>query len=665
MTAKDLPLAFANAASSGAFEPALWNPPLDFHEVEGSFPLEPSSGSSSASLSLETMAWVNEDSAGKPLAAISSTAMAAVSLVGLRRTSRDVDGLEVSRFLRRGVVVRNRYRIEQLLSIDGLTTAYLARDLDIGASRAIRVLHGSLAAHPEAAECFLHQARAVSRVQNPHVEAVSDYGCLDNGLPYMATEYVRDEDLDSLLDGEGPLPWWRVRLIALQLCEALGAAHRNGVVHRDVNLRNCYRQDGGRLGDFIKMVGFGMAGVVEAAHPRTNRWWSGSRFWSRDHRLPIVASLDYMAPELARCEHVDHRADIYSLGVTLFALLTGRLPFESDDAETLIRQHLVAPAPRPSDFAPHLSPRIDHVILRALAKNATDRYRSMAEFAEAIERLDEPHPSSSFGTFGLAAANPFPDLVEPRSSRKAQSDRLWWVVPSGIFAGTATFLLLASLVPFPLATPQAASAEGMDPQRDPETASMGVWKTLASPRPHQADDVAVRALAADLLVDDAPRPTNVTSPSVASPPRERDRESKPLDAVACPEGSLRRARGVTCHDGEAESPDAAPSGKGRHAARATLATRNLASQTTAPPGVDRDAKAEEHLVTGVPTQERELPSLFSEGIPPDDTRNEGIPEARNDTPDDRRDRTFSGALRNPYADWTEFDRVGVATTDES
>lgn len=289
---------------------------------------------------------------------------------------KEVDGLPA------GTIVNGRYAIERVLGYGGMATVYLARHIEIGAPLAIKVLHDSLCEIPTAAEHFLNEARGMSRIQHPHVVAVNDYGKLESGAPFMVMEYINGEDLETVLVREGPLPWARVRGIARQICEALGAAHLQGVVHRDVKPHNCLRQAHTQFGDFIKVLDFGIAQVGEDAQR------SGSR-WAKQPRS-IVGTPEYMAPEVGRGAEVDHRADVYSLGVALFSLLTGRLPFLGRDPWEQIDQHQAVEPPRPSDVAPPhvvLDPRLDDVILRAMAKKPSDRYPSMAAFAEALDAV--------------------------------------------------------------------------------------------------------------------------------------------------------------------------------------------------------------------------------------------------------------------------------------
>jgi len=512
-------------------------------------------------------------------------------------------GEAVPQLLMPGTVVRGRYRIERVLGIGGMAAVYLARHVEIGAPLALKVLHESLAAVPTATERFLLEACAVSRIQNPHVVAVSDYGQLDNGLPYMVMEYLQGEDLDSLLEREGPLPWARVRVLALQICEALGAAHREGVIHRDVKPQNCYRQNS-RFGDFIKVLDFGIAEVGEDAYRSGTGW--------KVNLGPLVGTPDYMAPELACRREVDHRADIYSLGVTLFVLLTGRLPFESEDAVTLVKQHQLETPPRPTDVAPGLDPRIDPLLLRALAKKPSDRYPSMAEFAEAIEAIEGieapvtghvsgpvPPLPSSYAPWGLEAlyaqwgrlngSLALGGRDRPRGTKDlggGLKGGLRWVVPAAVLAGMGAFLLVTSL------KPESTSKEK---ERAVQGAFVAPPPVVAAPPPSTGAEVLASSpiLAPTPVVDEPPQPT--PSPMVVAP----STGLPPPPSIGHP----------VSPDEEAMLGDQAP----RKPARATTAKR--ARSKTDPEAAKPRSKANTEMA-------------------PKTTK-----------------RSFSGPLRNPYEDW--------------
>jgi serine/threonine protein kinase len=283
--------------------------------------------------------------------------------------------------LARGDVVAGRYRIDSRIGIGGMASVFLAHHVEIEAAVAIKVLDPELAALRGTADRFLLEAKASSLVHHPNVVAISDFGRLDDGLPYIVMEYLVGEDLEEVMRRTGAMPWSRVRGIALQVCAALQAAHDVGVVHRDVKLQNCFRQTGSGGLDFIKVLDFGIAKVTEDV-------LADRRALARTTEGIVVGTPDYMAPEQGRRGTVDHRADIYSLGVVLYHLVTGRLPFTATHPVEQMAQHIYEEPPPPSELRPGIDPRVEKLILRALKKSPDDRFASMRDFADAIERVD-------------------------------------------------------------------------------------------------------------------------------------------------------------------------------------------------------------------------------------------------------------------------------------
>lgn len=449
-----------------------------------------------------------------------------------------------------GTVVNGRYRIERVLGAGGMATVYLARHIEIGARLAIKVLHRSLAEIPSAAEHFLNEARGVSRIQHPHVVAVSDYGKLDDGVPYMVMEYLNGEDLESIVTREGPLPWSRVRTIGRQICEALGAAHLQGVVHRDVKPQNCLRQEHAQFGDFIKVLDFGIAQVGEDAQLSSSRWARTPR--------SIVGTPEYMAPEVGAGGEVDHRADVYSLGVMLFSLLTGRLPFESRDAWEQIEHHQTVEPPVPSSVAPpeiHIDPRVDALVLRALEKKPAARFPSMASFAEAIDAIPPQPIAVTLSTAQLSPSDPEMLAAVHRSRRR----RNLFVVGAVSLATTAAALTLVFRFGAPSTDePDASSVAPAAAVLDPTPTRV----PMPSPEP------ATPVFAAPPLAPDFPppedRPSDVWEGEDFGTPPSTDSPATSLDEW--------RAEG-TRSDGPAEEPPPAADSKrksssGKKSARA-------------------------------------------------------------------------------------------------
>jgi eukaryotic-like serine/threonine-protein kinase len=191
-------------------------------------------------------------------------------------------------------------------------------------------------------------------------------------------ELLTGEDLGAMLTREGAQPWSRVRHIVLQLCAALDAAHAHGVVHRDIKPNNCFRTTRGGDPDFIKVLDFGIAKLLGEDHA------AGKKLTRTGQ---IFGTPEYMSPEQVRGLPADPRMDLYSVGIILFELLTGRTPFDGDAPLEILAKHLRDPVPSAAAGRAALPRELDAVIQRALAKDVGQRFQSAREFGEALARI--------------------------------------------------------------------------------------------------------------------------------------------------------------------------------------------------------------------------------------------------------------------------------------
>ncbi|MEM7156683.1 MAG: protein kinase [Myxococcota bacterium] len=275
-----------------------------------------------------------------------------------------------------GTVLGQRYQVQRLLGEGGMGRVYLAFDSRAQVEVAVKVLTDDRPI-PKAAERFQREAGAIARIEHENVVRISDVGESNRGGLYYVMEYLDGEELADTLDREGPMLWPRARDIALQVCDALHAAHEKGVVHRDLKLENCFRVRRGEDHDFIKILDFGVAKLLGPDQD------DGGRLTGTGATVGTPA---YMAPELCRGKKVDHRVDVYALGVMLFELVTGSLPFTGTGFLDVAMQHMQEPPP---PLTTHLEPEeipagLQDVISRALAKRREDRFPTMAAFARAL-----------------------------------------------------------------------------------------------------------------------------------------------------------------------------------------------------------------------------------------------------------------------------------------
>ena len=268
--------------------------------------------------------------------------------------------------------MKERYTVERKLGRGGMATVYLARDSVLDRPVALKVLAEHLADDDEFRERFLREARLAARFVHPNVVQVYDADEDERG-PFIVMEYVEGHTLADELKRRGRLPPAEVVGIGIQVCAALEAAHEAGLVHRDIKPQNILLRPDGR----VKIADFGIARSLDA----TRHTEIGT----------VLGTAAYLAPEQARGETVTPAADIYSLGVVLYELLTGRTPFEADTLpELLLKREQGALVP-PRDIAPDVPIALERVVMRCLALEPQHRPASAAELARALEGgTDEP-----------------------------------------------------------------------------------------------------------------------------------------------------------------------------------------------------------------------------------------------------------------------------------
>ncbi len=287
-----------------------------------------------------------------------------------------------------GRVVAGKYAIEALIGNGGMGAVYLARHLGLDEAVAIKILHRVLQSDSTFADRFQREARAAARLHHPCSVRVTDYGEDTDGLLYIVMELVDGRDLARVLESEWPLAPERVARILSQTLSALGAAHDAGIIHRDLKPENVLVVAGfdedDRPVDFVKVCDFGIAKDMRAA--RT----PGVRPAAVTTTGFVVGTPAYMSPEQGRGKPLDPRSDLYSVGVVLYELLTGRVPFEADDVIGVVMMH-VTEDPIPPSKITSVHPVLEAACLKALAKNPDDRFASAREMQDALRPLAGKH----------------------------------------------------------------------------------------------------------------------------------------------------------------------------------------------------------------------------------------------------------------------------------
>ena len=277
-----------------------------------------------------------------------------------------------------GKTVDGRYFVEALIGEGGMGVVYRCRHTIIDKKVAMKVLRADMARNEEVTERFLNEARSASSIGNPHIIDISDFGRLPDSSTYLVMEFLTGTSLAELVEAKQPLPAARAGHIALQLTEGLAEAHKAGIVHRDLKPDNIFLVKRGSQEDFVKILDFGIA---KASSTNNTRLTQAGQVFGTPH---------YMSPEQASGSPVDHRSDIYALGVILYELTTGQLPFDADNFMAILTQHMYkspVPPSKVDGVSEDLPPGLEEVILRCLAKETGERYQTMSELGEDIARV--------------------------------------------------------------------------------------------------------------------------------------------------------------------------------------------------------------------------------------------------------------------------------------
>jgi eukaryotic-like serine/threonine-protein kinase len=272
-----------------------------------------------------------------------------------------------------GELVAGRYEIQKLLGSGGMSSVFLARDRQLERPVALKVLHEHFSHDPEYIERFRREARAIAKLSHPNVVTIIDRGEFE-GRQYIVFEYVEGDNLKQLVAGGGPLPVEQALALAHQVARGLAFAHEHGIVHRDVKPHNVLVDQEG----VAKVTDFGIARSLELEEGITE---TGT----------LLGTSDYISPEQAGGQRVDERTDQYSLGVLLYELLTGEVPFKGKSSMAVAMRHLRDPVPSVRERRPDVSPRVDDLVRRAMAKDPGKRFPSTEALVEALEacRLEE------------------------------------------------------------------------------------------------------------------------------------------------------------------------------------------------------------------------------------------------------------------------------------
>jgi eukaryotic-like serine/threonine-protein kinase len=340
---------------------------------------------------------------------------------------------------RLGQVLADKYRIAAFLGEGAMGTVYEAQHVIVGRRFAVKLLRTELVQQPEIVERFRREAQAAGSLESENIASVVDFGHDPDGVPFLVMEFLAGADLARILAQDGILPVARVVEVAIQVCRGLAAAHAAGIVHRDLKPENLFLTRRGDGSDLVKILDFGIAKLLPVGRsPPASLTRTG----------PAMGTAFYMPPEQARGDKdIDHRADVYALGVIVYEALSGRNPHPGDSYNTVLYHILTQPVARLDGWAPVVPPALAEVVHRALAFDPADRPASAMELARelaaAVKRsVDRPAATTSAGRWAGAEAPraaAAPAMAAPPPPRADD-------VPAALVGGTRVLPLPGDLV---------------------------------------------------------------------------------------------------------------------------------------------------------------------------------------------------------------------------
>jgi len=356
-----------------------------------------------------------------------------------------------------GHQVAGQFTILKRIGSGGMGSVYKAEQPDMNRHVAIKILHSKYLARTDLVSRFRREARAMSHLSHPNTARVFLYGQLEDGSCYFVMEYLEGRNLAQLVRAEGPMDPERAINVMIPVCGALEEAHQSGIIHRDLKPENIFLTTQGGIDDFPKVLDFGLAKVTE------RQMRPGSLILTQEGM--VFGTPEFMSPEQARGETLDGRSDIYSLGVILYELLTGKLPFDAKQPMDFINMHINEPPMTLAERAPGREyPRgLEEVLQKSLAKKPDDRFDTAAQFGQALRDVVRgkliagviralPNRPSSEDMVTDAPSPGFPSSPnpvhgsDPEASRPPQpviSRAHWFVFGAGVLLALSGVVALA------------------------------------------------------------------------------------------------------------------------------------------------------------------------------------------------------------------------------
>jgi serine/threonine-protein kinase len=391
-----------------------------------------------------------------------------------------------------GRTIDQRYRVEALLGEGGMGLVYRVTHTRLNKPLAIKVLRRENTRDPEVLARFRREAESASGIGHQHIVDIHDFGELEDGSTYFVMECLQGLDLIDAIDVAHRMPEARALHIAIQLCQALGAAHDAGIIHRDLKPENVFLVERNDTKDFVKVLDFGIAKVANGPKRLTR---AGE----------VLGTPHYMSPEQCEGDGVDHRTDVYALGVLLYEMVTGHVPHDADTMMGILTKQMYEDPIPPTVRVPQISEHVEQVIMRCLEKKPEQRYQTMHEIEADLRRVHT----------GLQPVGPDTVTLTPTRPPRPRRPKVSPIYLSGL--GMAVLLLVGTLAINAYSRRETAGASSGSAA---STEATSLTRSIAVP------DVSTVAPAPEPTADAEP-PDEVEVETKAAPAQPQRRQSRP------------------------------------------------------------------------------------------------------------------------------------------
>lgn len=448
-----------------------------------------------------------------------------------------------------GEILEGKYRVERIIGAGGMGVVVEAMHLDLDLPVALKFLLAEASRSGEALTRFLREGRAAAKLQSEHVARVLDVGKLASGEPYLVMEFLVGSDLSQVLQHQGPQSIDRAVSYVIQACDAIAEAHASGIIHRDLKPSNLFLTQRNDDSYVIKVLDFGISKTLP----------------SNDHTptadltctQAILGSPAYMSPEQIRStKNVDHRTDIWSLGVVLCELLTNQAPFQADSIAGLIAAIVSEPAAPIVQLRPDLPPELGAIVMRCLQKEPSERYSSVAELSVALQPFgrasDEPIVARILRLQSAAGLIHADTVRAPGSSASATGSDFGvthdatkkrpaaWVVPAYALGALVILGAAWTVVEYPFTTSQGVAASNSHSVADVPSKPV-VPAASRTPDAEAHEDASTPPAASD-----GPSGSQTATPGIM--PMRRDRRASPPRATHGVESGAEDAKTEQGHE---------------------------------------------------------------------------------------------------------------------